>query len=210
MAEVYVLREGNLIIDGFDSVTAPASVTLVVYEDNNDTNYLLVDAGSIWDTPEDLDNWLSDSPYDITHQDIYAAIITHNHPDHTGLIRYLGGDTGATIYGSDSTFHNRKPHIFYIDESFSAKDITIIQTPGHETSHDQSVLVNTPKGIVAIVGDLMLNEKEFTDIADFSQWPPEHNTYASDSRSTIKTLEDLYKVIPGHGPAFDPTDMIKI
>ena len=43
------------------------------------------DAGSIWDTPKGLDNWLSDSPYDITHQDIYAAIITHNHPDHTGL-----------------------------------------------------------------------------------------------------------------------------
>ncbi|MBW6461932.1 MAG: hypothetical protein K0B07_02705 [DPANN group archaeon] len=47
MADVYVLHKCNLIIDGSDSVIAPATVTLVIYEDDNNTKYLLVDAGSI-------------------------------------------------------------------------------------------------------------------------------------------------------------------
>ncbi|MBW6461931.1 MAG: hypothetical protein K0B07_02700 [DPANN group archaeon] len=59
--------------------------------------------------------------------------------------------------------------MFYTYKFFSAKDIKIIQTPGPETSHDQSVLVNTLDGIVAIVGDLMLNKLEFKNIADFIQ-----------------------------------------
>ncbi|NOQ37853.1 MBL fold metallo-hydrolase [archaeon] len=206
MAEVYVLREGDLQVREDDTIFAPATVTLVKYNalDSDEDRYLLVDAGGLEDTVEDLDRWLN--PYKITHEDIYEVILTHNHPDHTGLVRFIGGEDGAMIYGPDSTYNNR--NAIYSErkpEGQFGVDVYLLDTPGHESSNDRSVFVGTENGRVAIVGDLMLNEAEFRNIKDFSQWPPENKIATRLSRLHIHSeLPDIYEIVPGHGPSFKP------
>ncbi|MCK5042867.1 MAG: MBL fold metallo-hydrolase, partial [Candidatus Aenigmarchaeota archaeon] len=205
MAEVYILREGDLQFREDDTIFAPATVTLVKYKplDSDEDRYLLVDAGGLDDTVEDLDNWLPDG---ITHEDIYDVILTHNHPDHTGLVRFIGGEDGAMIYGPDSTYHNRDA--IYSERSPEGQfgiDVYLLDTPGHESSKDRSVLVGTDNGRVAIVGDLMLNKEEFINMKDFSQWLPENERGAYFSRLHIHSeLPDIYEIVPGHGPSFKP------
>ena len=205
MAEVYILREGDLQVLEDDTIYAPATVTLVKYKplDSDEDRYLLVDAGGLDDTVEDLDRWLPDG---ITHEDIYDVILTHNHPDHTGLVRSIGGEDGATIYGPDSTYNNRDA--IYSErkpEGQFGVDVYLLDTPGHESSKDRSVLVGTDNGRVAIVGDLMLNKEEFINMKDFSQWPPENERGAYFSRLHIHSeLPDIYEIVPGHGPSFKP------
>ncbi len=205
MAEVYILREGDLQVLEDDTIYAPATVTLVKYNalDSDKDRYLLVDAGGLDDTVEDLDSWLPDG---ITHEDIHDVILTHNHPDHTGLVKSIGGEDGATIYGPDSTYNNRDA--IYSErkpEGQFGVDVYLLDTPGHESSKDRSVLVGTDNGRVAIVGDLMLNKEEFINMKDFSQWPPENERGAYFSRLHIHSeLPDIYEIVPGHGPSFKP------
>jgi len=205
MAEVYILRKGDLQVLEDNAIFAPATVTLVEYKplDSDDNRYLLVDAGGLDDTAEDLDDWLSGR---ITHEDIHDVILTHNHPDHTGLVRFIGGEEGATIYGPDSTYHNR--NVLYSERKPEGQfgiDVYLLDTPGHESSLDRSVLIGTDDGRVAIVGDLMLNQEEFTNINDFSQWPPENERATYLSRLHIHSeLPDIYEIVPGHGPSFKP------
>ncbi|MCK5452051.1 MAG: MBL fold metallo-hydrolase [Candidatus Aenigmarchaeota archaeon] len=209
MAEVYILREGDLQFREDDTIFAPATVTLVKYKplDSDEDRYLLVDAGGLDDTVEDLDNWLPDG---ITHEDIYDVILTHNHPDHTGLVRFIGGEDGAMIYGPDSTYHNRDA--IYSERSPEGQfgiDVYLLDTPGHESSKDRSVLVGTDNGRVAIVGDLMLNKEEFINMKDFSQWLPENERGAYFSRLHIHSeLPDIYEIVPGHGPSFKPMSIL--
>ncbi len=210
MAEVYILREGDLQVLEDDTIFAPATVTLVKYNalDSYDDRYLLVDAGGPDDTVRDLDYWLSS--VGITHEDIHDVILTHNHPDHTGLVRVVGGKKGAIIHGPDSTYPNR--NVLYSERTPEGQfgiDVYLLDTPGHESSNDRSVLVGTDNGRVAIVGDLMLNQKEFININDFSQWPPENERATYLSRMHIHSeLPDIYEIIPGHGPSFKPMDIL--
>lgn len=209
MAEVYILREGDLQVKEDGTIYAPATVTLVKSKtlDSSEDRYLLVDAGGLDDTVEDLDSWLPDG---ITHEDIHDVILTHNHPDHTGLVRFIGGEEGATIYGPDSTYNNR--NVLYSERKPEGQfgiDVYLLDTPGHESSKDRSVFVGTDDGRVAIVGDLMLNQKEFSNMGDFSQWPPENERAVHFSRLHIHSeLPDIYEIVPGHGPSFKPMEIL--
>ncbi|MCK5235180.1 MAG: MBL fold metallo-hydrolase [Candidatus Aenigmarchaeota archaeon] len=211
MPEVYILREGDLQVRADNTIFAPATVTLVKYNplDSEEDRYLLVDAGGLDDTVKDLDYWLSS--VGITHEDIHDVILTHNHPDHTGLVRFIGGKKGAIIHGPDSTYPNR--NVLYSERTPEGQfgiDVYLLDTPGHESSLDRSVFVGTGKGRVAIVGDLMLNQKEFTSVKDFSQWSPENENATRLSRLHIHSeLPDIYEIVPGHGPSFNPMDILK-
>ena len=218
MAEVNVLREGDLKVLDDESIYAPGTVTLIRYESSVPEKdiYVLVDAGGLEDNVDDLDNWLS-SIYDgVTHEDIHDVILTHNHVDHTGLVRFIGGESGATIYGSDSTYNNRNvsyseraPNGIFDMHRFG-NAIFLLDTPGHESSLDRSVLVSTNEGKVAIVGDLMLNQTEYKNPKNTDLWGPDDKSALIESRYKIIKNYMIHKVIPGHGPAFDPTDFIEI
>jgi len=191
--EVYVLRPGELL-PRQGSVYAPASVSLIKNIDED----ILVDLGGLWDSFDDLNQWLK--KYDSDIDNISMAVMTHNHPDHTELKGHF-----RLVYGSDSVYGKDDPHLYsppiHVIKEI-ADGVTIIKTPGHESSQDQSVLADTDDGAVIIVGDLFLNEKEYRNPSDFSQWPPDNEAAAYQSRMKIIKGVKPKRVIPGHGPEF--------
>ena len=123
-------------------------------------------------------------------EDITHVFITHSHIDHyrnvgmfpvsTQVLEYWGIWTGGTVVEWNENF---------------SKNIRIIKTPGH--NYDSlSFLVNTEKGMVAVVGDLWWKENY-----------PDDDPYASNMKllkeSRLKMLELTKFVIPGHGPMFE-------
>ena len=202
--EVCVLREGALKNKpGVRGVFAPATITLIKEEFNT-----LVDLGGPYDSPEDLKTWVSN--HGLKLENIDYIVITHNHPDHTELKRAIipKSGLGIPIFASDSRYqinaswkNSRHMYDGPIDDGESLYDgVTIIKTPGHENSMDQSVLIETEGGLVAIVGDLFLNEDEFRNPDKFL-WPPDNKELALKSRKRIIEMNP-YKIIPGHGPEF--------
>jgi len=211
MAQVYVLREGSLEgVDG-SSVIKPATVTLVKYRDlDYHDKYLLVDAGGSCDTLDDLNRWLE--PYNITSKDIHKIILTHNHPDHTALLRFIGSPEGAVIYGPDYTYCSCYGHEYHAREGqgYIVPGVMMLDTPGHEGSGDRSVLVNTPEGLVGIVGDLMFNSDIYKNPKSMKKQPPKNRTAIIRSRNMIiNDYPDIVEIIPGHGPAFNVEDILK-
>ncbi len=195
-AEVKVLRAGDYQErDG--TVYAPATISLIMAGSDN----IVVDTGGIHDSGGSIKNWIEEEG--LILGDITATVITHNHPDHTGNIRYFDVNPSSVIYGSDSTYSRFKPHLYnssiHHNEELAA-GVRIYKTPGHENSFDQSVLVDTDDGLVAIVGDLFLNEYEFRNPTKFL-WPPNDEELALESRKNLMDLKPR-KVVPGHGQPF--------
>jgi len=211
MAQVHVLREGSLEgVDG-SSVIKPATVTLVKYRDfDHHEKYLLVDAGSSCDTLDDLNRWLD--PYNITSKDIHTIILTHNHPDHTALVKFIGSPEGAMIYGPDYTYCNCYGYEYHArkSEGYIVPDVMMLDTPGHESPGDRSVLVNTQEGLVGIVGDLMFNSEAYKNPKSTRKQSPKNRKDIISSREMIiNDYPDMVKIIPGHGPAFRVEDILR-
>lgn len=203
--------QGRLQDAGCGKIYAPATITLITCTENNlnafkKPQHILVDAGGLHDTPEDLNRWLE--PFGINALDIRRVVITHNHSDHTGLLSEL---KNATIFAPDSTYNSAKPPITDLGHIYSAAledaaylnspDVAVIKTGGHGSSVDQSVLAETDEGRVLIAGDLYLNEEEFRNPHKFL-WPPDNNKIIDDSRRRVIEEIKPRKIIPGHGAPF--------
>lgn len=196
-AEVRVLRAGDYQAKENGAVYAPATISLVIAEDAN----IIVDTGGIWDYGWDVVGQVEKEGLSVG--DITKTVITHNHTDHTGNVRRFDVNPSSVIYGPDSTYSVFMAHIYNPPVQHNkeiAKSVRIFKTPGHENSLDQSVLVDTDEGLVAIVGDLFLNESEYRDPTKFL-WPPEDEGLALESRKKIMELKPR-KVAPGHGGMF--------
>ena len=210
MAQVSVLREGSLGVDG-SSVIKPATVTLVKFRDyDRHEKYLMVDAGGIYDTLDDLNSWLE--PYDITSKDIEMVILTHNHPDHTALVKFIGSHEGVMIYGPYHSYFNRYGHSYDAREGQGCivPGVIMLDTPGHEGSGDRSVLVHTSEGLVGIVGDLMFNSEAYKNPKYMRKQSPKNKKDIIRSREMIiNDYPDIVEIIPGHGPAFRVEDILR-
>jgi len=79
-----------------------------------------------------------------------------------------------------------------------AENVEVVPTPGH-TSQDISVLVKTPEGLVAIVGDLFECER---DMEDEGLWRASSELPAEQERSRARILAAADFIIPGHGDGF--------
>ncbi len=133
--------------------------------------------------------------------DINYVFLSHCHPDHTLLAgifekaKFITFDANL-LYDNDLmlTFHK---HIL-------GKDVEIIETPGHVLEH-LSLVVNTPKGKVAIAGDVIWwadGEKQVFTIhqKDHSQAKGMNMKKLVESRKKLLKVADY--VIPGHGKMF--------
>jgi glyoxylase-like metal-dependent hydrolase (beta-lactamase superfamily II) len=99
----------------------------------------------------------------LTPNDIDIVILTHTHIDHTSNI---GLFKNAKVYlkflNTHSGMHQiLKENMLYRDELFDgtelAKDVSIIETPGHSPDH-LSILIKTNKGKVVVCGDAISSE----------------------------------------------------
>jgi glyoxylase-like metal-dependent hydrolase (beta-lactamase superfamily II) len=126
--------------------------------------------------------------------DIHYVIVTHHHPDHVAnnhLFKRARITDVLTSYKGDQ---------FTVDLDLLLKgknvitpNVYIISTPGHELD-ECSVIANTEKGIVAIVGDVFWSTQK------------EKNIMVKDAKELAKSQAMVVKladyIIPGHGGMF--------
>jgi glyoxylase-like metal-dependent hydrolase (beta-lactamase superfamily II) len=133
--------------------------------------------------------------------DIDFVFLSHSHPDH---ILLAGIFEKAKFITFDSGLMYDKDLLISFDKFVLGRDIEIIETPGHVLEH-LSLLVNTPKGKVAIAGDVIWwveGEKQILDIyqKDHSQAKGMDMEKLIESRKKLLELADY--IIPGHGKMF--------
>ncbi len=137
----------------------------------------------------------------LTTADIDYVFLSHRHPDHVLL---AGIFENAKFITFDTNLIYDKDLLLEFDKYALGKDIEIIDTPGHVEEHI-SLIVNTPKGKIAIAGDVIWwldGERQVPNInqKDHSQAKGMDMDKLIDSRKRILELADY--VIPGHGKMF--------
>jgi glyoxylase-like metal-dependent hydrolase (beta-lactamase superfamily II) len=151
---------------------------------------VIVDPGMVRDRALILDplTALGVQPRDVTD-----VVFSHHHPDHTvnaalfPVARYH--DHWAIYYNDGWT--NRDAEGFELSPS-----IRLIRTPGH-SAEDITTLAHTTDGVAAFTHVWWNGEGPAEDpYADMEQLHP--------SRARVLAVADL--VVPGHGPAFAPSD----
>ncbi len=133
--------------------------------------------------------------------DIDYVFLSHQHPDH---ILLAGIFENAKFITFDSNLLYSKDLMVVFDKHFLGRDIEIIETPGHVPEHI-SLLVRTPRGKIAIAGDVVwwkIGQKQIfkIDQKDYSQ------AEGMDMKKLVKSRRKLMKtadhIIPGHGKMF--------
>lgn len=137
----------------------------------------------------------------LTTDDIDYVFLSHCHPDHILLAGIFEKTKFITF---DTNLMYDKDLMLEFDKHILGKDIEIIETPGHVLEH-LSVLVNTPKGKIAIAGDAIWwveGEKQVFDInqKDHSQAKGMNMEKLIESRKKLLEVADY--IIPGHGKMF--------
>jgi len=159
---------------------------------------IIVDTMTPWDG-KNLINAIE--KHGIGCDDIDYVVSTHGHSDHVGNnnlflnAKHLVGRciSYKQMYYDDSAFFN-SDGVYEIDES-----IRVISTPGH-TLTDVSVIVQTSKESIAIVGDLFENEDDIMDESIWLNAGSENPDLQKKYRKAI--IEQVDWIIPGHGAMF--------
>ena len=191
MAEVKVLIEGyaKKLEGGFIA----SSTTCLVTTENKK---IITDPGC---NREKLLEALTNE--DLATDDIDYVFLSHCHPDH---ILLAGIFEKAKFITFDTNLMYDKDLMLEFDKYLLGNDIEIIETPGHVLEH-LSLLVNTPKGKIALAGDAIWwieGEEQIFDInqKDHSQAKGMDAEQLVESRK--KLLENADYIIPGHGKMF--------
>ncbi|PIZ51153.1 hypothetical protein COY27_04595 [Candidatus Woesearchaeota archaeon CG_4_10_14_0_2_um_filter_33_13] len=137
----------------------------------------------------------------LTTNDIDYVFLSHCHPDH---ILLAGIFEKAKFITFDTNLMYDKDSLTEFGEQVLGRDIKIIETPGHVLEH-LSLLVITPKGKIAIAGDVIWwidGEKQNFDInqKDHSQAKGMNMKKLITSRKRLLEIADY--IIPGHGRMF--------
>lgn len=126
--------------------------------------------------------------------DITDVIISHHHPDHTLNIALFGNAQTHDVW---AVYKGDQWHSRMADGVEVASGVKLLQTPGH-TDQDITTLVNTADGLVV-----------FTHLW-WTETVPEEDPFASNGellhshRERILGLDPVL-IVPGHGPAFEPS-----
>lgn len=188
--EVKILKQGYSQPVGPAQQRADGTITLVRGPKN-----IIVDTGGPKDRQFILDALDGEG---LNPKDILYVICTHGHSDHIGNNNLFPDATFIVSHdickGDLYTFHDfRSGKNFMIDD-----DVHVMPTPGH-TGQDISVLVKTPEGIVAIVGDLFECGQ---DLEDEGLWMASSELPAEQEKSRGRVLAAADIIVPGHGDRF--------
>lgn len=137
----------------------------------------------------------------LTTDDIDYVFLSHCHPDH---ILLAGIFEKAKFITFDANLMYDKDLMLKFDKRVLGKDIEIIETPGHVLEH-LSLLVNTPKGKIAIAGDVIWwveGEEQVFDINQKDHTQAKGMDVEKLIKSRKKLLEIADYIIPGHGKMF--------
>jgi glyoxylase-like metal-dependent hydrolase (beta-lactamase superfamily II) len=188
--EVKVLKPGYAIWLGPTQQRADGTITLIKGPKN-----VIVDTGSPWDREFILKALKKER---VRPDGISFVVCTHGHSDHIGNNNLFPNAIFIVSYdvckGDLYTFHD-----FASGQPYKIDDqVEVIPTPGH-TKQDISVIVRTPQGVVAIVGDLFENENDIENEnlwRSFSEFPEQQEI----NRKKVLEIADF--IVPGHGNIF--------
>ncbi len=186
MATIDVLHEGYARTDGGVSHVG-STVSLVRSGDL----VAVVDPGMVSDRQVLLDGLAA---LDVEPTAVTDVVLSHHHPDHTVNIalfpRARIHDHWATYTGD--VWDSRPAEGFQL-----ADDVVLWETPGH-TAQDISTVITTDAGIVVCTHlwwhAAMEGDPRATDLDALHQ----HRE---------RVLEVAVRIVPGHGPAFDVTEV---
>jgi glyoxylase-like metal-dependent hydrolase (beta-lactamase superfamily II) len=178
----------DVLVEGYADDRVAGTVSLI--RDGEAT--IVVDPGMVRDRSDILDRLdaLGVSPDDVTD-----VVFSHHHPDHTlhaALFRQARFHDFMAIYRGD-VWEDRDAEGFALGGS-----TTLRYTPGH-TEQDISTVVETEDGLVVLTHLWWSAEGPADD-----PFAPDRAQLAA-SRERVLTLDPVL-IIPGHGPAFTPTD----
>ena len=130
----------------------------------------------------------------IAAADVTDVVISHHHPDHTLNIALF---ENAHTHDVWAVYKDDQWCIRMAEGVDLAPGVKLLQTPGH-TDQDITMLVNTPDGLVA-----------FTHLWWTATVPDEdpyavNNDELHSNRERILALNPAL-IVPGHGPAFEPS-----
>jgi len=198
MAEVKVLVEGihKPLEDG--RVNIGCTTTLIKSDKN-----VVVDPGAFANREKLIEALKNEG---LNTDDIEFMVLTHLHLDHTTNISLFKNAKVFMKFRGETNYPGQFQKIgegylkrFDILNDPIAKDVKIIETPGH-TADSITILVETDDGLVAIAGDAMGGE----DQMDLNK-KPDPNVFYDVGKFDInrkKIIEIADWIVPGHGKMF--------
>jgi glyoxylase-like metal-dependent hydrolase (beta-lactamase superfamily II) len=183
-ARVDILVEGSLTSTGGGVMSA---CTLI----RDGDRVIVVDPGMAPSARSILDplEALGVRPDDVTE-----VVLGHHHPDHT---IHAGHFPHAAIHDHWAIYRGTDWEDSDAEGRVLTPSVILARTPGH-TAQDISTIVGTADGIVVCTHCWFNGETTVDDEA------PDDVDQLHASRGSILAIAD--RIVPGHGPAFSPTD----
>ena len=127
-------------------------------------------------------------------EDVTEVVLSHHHPDHT---MYAGLFPNAAVHDHWAIYRGTDWEDSDCDGRLLTASVQLARTPGH-TAQDLVLLAGTADGVVVTTHSWLRGDSapEDEDPDDLEQ--------LRESRRRILEVADL--IVPGHGPAFRPTD----
>jgi glyoxylase-like metal-dependent hydrolase (beta-lactamase superfamily II) len=183
-ASVDVVLEGSLTSTGGGVVS---SCTLI----RDGDRAIVVDPGMAESVRSILDPLAA---LGVRPEDVTDVVLSHHHPDHT---MHAGQFPNAAVHDHWAIYRGTSWEDSECDGRVLTTSVQLARTPGH-TSEDLATLAGTPDGVV------VCTHSWFTADTSVEDESPDDPDQMHASRRAILEVADL--IIPGHGPAFRPTE----
>ena len=183
-ARVDVLLDGSLTSTGGGVVS-----TCTLVRDGEHT--IVVDPGMAPGAAAILDPL---ARVGVRPEDVTEVVLSHHHPDHT---LYAGLFPNAAVHDHWAIYRGTQWEDSECDGRVITPSVQLARTPGH-TAEDLVLLAGTPEGLV------VTTHSWFHADSGAEDEDPEDLGQLRASRRSILDVADL--IVPGHGPAFRPTN----
>jgi glyoxylase-like metal-dependent hydrolase (beta-lactamase superfamily II) len=127
-------------------------------------------------------------------EDVTDVVLGHHHPDHT---MHAGHFPNAAVHDHWAIYRGTEWEDSECDGRVISPSVILARTPGH-TSQDLATVVGTPQGVV------VCSHAWFTADSAVDDEDPEDAAQLHESRRQILEVAD--RIVPGHGPAFRPSE----
>src|SRR6185503_16400279 len=127
-------------------------------------------------------------------EDVTEVVLSHHHPDHT---MYAGLFPKAAVHDHWAIYRGTDWEDSDCDGRVISESVQLARTPGH-TAEDLVLIAGTPDGVV------VTTHSWFHADSGVDDEDPEDPQQLHESRRSILDVAD--RIIPGHGPAFMPSD----
>lgn len=183
-ARVDILLDGSLTSTGGG---VRSSCTLIRDGDRN----IVVDPGMAPSALSILDPLAA---LGVLPEGVTDVVLGHHHPDHT---MHAGHFPNAAVHDHWAIYRGTNWEDSDADGRELTPSVILARTPGH-TDEDIATLVGTPEGLVVCTHCWFTSESAVEDE------DPENAEQLRESRRRILEVADL--IVPGHGPAFRPSE----